>query len=322
MTHPLEEDRKICEAYYSRAVAGATSDEEELAIARRLLEEAEYGGAVPTDDGTSVIRISSMDLPVDADHLIDGQEGLGSRFRSILPGLGLLFGLLALVLFRYGGLGASQDTTIPTTTVTAVAHIATQTLTPAPATAVLNTPTATQTPTPPPTTTPTPLPPEEVRVEPEPVELDAEAVIPVSLELAGRYFPVVATTTRDDAWAYFPEPDQISWLAGSYVNVVLGLPYTKENVGLMAANLNISDTLVLRNNAGKANVYQVTDRRAVDVYEIETLNQHRAGLTLVLLGGNDEDPNRRLVVEATPVEQAEAEKGGEPAEPTHPPDGE
>ena len=36
----LDEERQICEQYYSRAIADATSDEEELAIALHLLEEA------------------------------------------------------------------------------------------------------------------------------------------------------------------------------------------------------------------------------------------------------------------------------------------
>ena len=35
------------------------------------------------------------------------------------------------------------------------------------------------------------------------------------------------------------EPDQVSWLAGSYVNVLLGLPYTQQNLdaldGVLAA---------------------------------------------------------------------------------------
>ena len=145
----------------------------------------------------------------------------------------------------------------------------------------------------------------EVEVKPEPVELEPGAVIPVSLEVAGRYFPVVPTTLRDEAWAYLPDPGQVSWLAGSYVNVVLGLPYSAENLDLVASTLALSDTVTLRSSVAGTNHYQLVERRSVGVYEIETLNQRRAGLTLVLLGGNEENPNSRLILWAVPAENKE-----------------
>ena len=157
------------------------------------------------------------------------------------------------------------------------------------------------------------MPPEEVEVKPQPVKLEEGAVVPVSLEIAGRYFPVVPTGLRDDHWAYVTEPDQISWLAGSYVNVLLGLPYTQQNLALLASTLTVSDTqttsatpaangtLALRNSVGGINRYRVVERHLADVYAIEVLGQRRAGLTLVLLGGNDESSDRRLVVWAIPV---------------------
>jgi len=171
-------------------------------------------------------------------------------------------------------------------------------------------PTYTPTPTRVPTQTPTPLPPEEVEVKPQPVTLEEGAVVPVSLEIAERYFLVVPTGLRDDQWAYLTEPDQagtergesISWLAGSYVNLLLGLPYTQQNLDLLSSTLAISDTLTLRNSVGGVNRYEVVDRRLVDVYAIEVLGQRRAGLTLVLLGGNEENPDRRLVIWAVPAE--------------------
>jgi len=132
-------------------------------------------------------------------------------------------------------------------------------------------------------------------------------VVPVSLEIAGRYFPVVPTGLRDDHWAYMTEPDQVSWLAGSYVNILLGLPYTQQNLDLLPSTLavsetlTISNTLVLRNSVGGVNRYRVVDRHLVDVYAIEVLGQRRAGLTLVLLRGNEESHDRRLVVWAEPA---------------------
>ena len=156
-----------------------------------------------------------------------------------------------------------------------------------------------------PTHTPTPLPPEEVNVKPQPVKLEEGAVVPVSLEIAGWYFPVVPTGLRDGNWAYMTEADQASWLAGSYVNVILGLPYTEENLDLLASTLTLSDTLTLRNNVAGVNHYLVTERRLVDVFANEVFRQRRAGLTLVLLGGNEENPDRRLVIWAAPAGDGE-----------------
>ena len=146
-----------------------------------------------------------------------------------------------------------------------------------------------------------------MRFKPEPVKLEADAVVPVSLEIAGRYFPIVPTGLRDGAWAFLPEPEQVSWLAGSYVNVVLGLPYSAENYDLLATTLALSDTLTassllaVRNSVAGANTYAVVERRRVSVYEIEALNQRRAGLTLILLGGSREESDRRLVIRASRI---------------------
>lgn len=309
-----DEERQLCEQYYSRAIAGTATDEEELAIALDLLERAEKGFVV-NDAGTGLIYISEPDLPVDAECLMD-DDTPGQRLRQALPGLAILVAAAILALLLSGGDGGKATPT-PTVTVTAAAvHLPTMTLTPAPGTPVTPAPTATPTHTvvatattaPAPTGTPTPATPKEVEVKPEPVKLEPGAVVPVSLEIAGRYFAVVPTTLRDDTWAYLPDPGRISWLAGSYVNVVLGLPYTAENLDLVTAALALSDTLTLRSSVGGANTYQVVERGAAGVYEIEALSQRRAGLTLVLLGGNQESPDRRIVVWAVPTDAERREE--------------
>ena len=316
----LDEERQICERYYSRAIADATSDEEELAIALHLLEEARHG-AVVNDTGTELVYLDLAqleNLPVDADFLIEDDQDLRQRLRANWP---LLAAFLALFAFALVRSATGPREAVPTATGTATAavvHLPTMTLTPTATFAVTAAATATPSPAPtlPPTETATPATPREVKVKPEPVELEPGAVIPVSLEVAGRYFPVVPTTLREDSWAYLPDPDRISWLAGSYVNVVLGLPFTAENLDLVAGSLAVSDTLTVRTSVAGTNRYRVAGRTSVGVYEIEALSQRRAGLTLVLLGGppgllggNDEAPDgehdKRLVVWAVPVENQE-----------------
>jgi hypothetical protein len=307
-----EEERDLIERYYRKAVAWAPSDEEELAIARELLEKAQRGFVVD-DAGEGLLYARDPELPVDAEFLVDEDAVRQQRLRHALPILGaFLVALLAVFLVYGDGLNRTSRPT-PTATNRAPLFLATQTLTPtgSPTQAPTSTPEPTATSAP--TLTPTPLPPEEIAVKPQPVKLEEGAVVPVSLEIAGRYFPVVPTGLSDAYWAYVTEPDRVSWLAGSYVNVVLGLPYTEDNLDLLASTVALSDTLTIRNSVGGANHYCVVERRQVDVYAIEVLGQRRAGLTLVLLGGNEENPDRRLVIWAVPIEARDRqdEEGGE-----------
>ena len=304
-----EEERQLAEQYYRQAIAWAASDEDELAIAHDLLEKAQRGFVVD-DTGDDLIYASDPELPVDAEFLVDEGALRRERLRRALPIVGALLVAVVAAFLVYGGNSRPTATPTPTATTVAPLFLATQTLTPTTTGSPTPTSTATATWTPTatstPTETPTPVEPEEVRFKPEPVKLDPDAVVPVSLEIAGQYFPIVPTGLRDGGWAFVPEPDQVSWLAGSYVNVVLGLPYTGENQDLLASTVALSDTLVLRNNVGAANAFRVAERSLVDVYAIEALAQRRAGLTLVLVGGHEEapdgDPDRRLVIHATPIE--------------------
>jgi hypothetical protein len=311
-----EEERDLIERYYRKTVAWAPSDEEELAIAREMLEKAQRGFVVD-DAGERLLYARDPELPVDAEFLVDEGAVRQQRLRRAIPILGAFLVAVLAVFLVYGRGSNSTSVPAPTTTTQAPLFLATQTLTPteSPTQAPSSTPEPTATSAP--TLTPTPLPPEEVVVRPQPVKLDEGAVVPVSLEVAGRYFPVVPTSLRDGHWAYMTEPDQASWLAGSYVNVVLGLPYTADNLDLLASTLTLSDTLttsnrlVLRNSVGGTNHYRVVERRQVDVYAIEALGQRRAGLTLVLLGGNkeasEEGTDRRLVIRAVPIETEAAD---------------
>lgn len=304
-----QQEQELVERFYSQAMAWATSDEQELAVAQELLERARRGFVV-NDTGNDLVYVQDPDLPPDADYLIDERPLQQERLRSaaFIVG-GLIIAVLAvLFVYRPDPRAGSEVATQATDSVPI--FLATRTLTPSPTTTATPTPSATPTPTatstprPTPTTTPTPLPPEEIELKPEPVKLEADAVIPISLEIAGRYFPVVPTALRDGTWAYVTEPDQVSWLAGSYANVVLGLPYSADGLTLLAATLSLSDTLTVRNNVGAAHIYQVIERRRVDVYAVEILGQRRAGLTLALLAGSQEDPNRRLVIQAIPAREA------------------
>ncbi|MBN1657228.1 MAG: hypothetical protein JXA93_02450 [Anaerolineae bacterium] len=315
-TTSYEEESQLAEQYYRQAIAWAASDEEELAVARDLLEKAQRGFVVD-DTGDDLIYASDPELPVDAEFLVDEGALRRERLRRAMPIVGALLVAVVTAFLVYGGDSTLTATPTPTATTVATLFLATQTLTPTATGSPTPTPTATVTSTPTPTSaptgTPTPVEPEEVQFKPEPVKLEPDAVVPVSLEIAGRYFPVVPTGLRDGpslrsgqaAWAYLPESEQASWLAGSIVNIILALPYTDDHLDLLSSTLAMSDTVTVRNNAGATNHYIVVERNLVDVYAIEVLRQCRAGLTLVLAGGHEENPSRRLVLFAVPFESRE-----------------
>lgn len=298
------DELKLVETYYRNAIEGASSDEAELRIAEELLEKARRGSVVD-DSGLKLMYVQAPDLPVDAEFLVQAGELRRQQVRRALPLAAVLVVGLVAILFAYGGGG---DTPAPTPTAAAVAHLVavpTQTLTPT----ATSTPTSTPTPTA--TSTPTPVQPREVEVKVEPVKLEPDAVVPVTLELAGHYLPIVPTGLRDDAWAYATDPMRVSWLVGSYANVVLGLPYSAGNLELLAT-LPPGDTLTVRNSVAGVNRYRIVSRQSQSMFEIEVFSQRAAGLTLVLLGGNDESPDRRLVLRAVPVDR------GKEASPTQP----
>ena len=172
-----DEEQQLCEAYYRRAIAGTTSDEDELAVALDLLEKARNGFVV-NDDGSGLMYISDLDPSADADYLVEGPSA-GQRLRRALPAVLILVLGLAAVLFLYGDWGKGEPpTATPTTATSVVIRLPTMTLTPTPTRPVTETPTNTPTaaPTPQPTETPTPVAPKAVEVKPEPVKLDADAV--------------------------------------------------------------------------------------------------------------------------------------------------
>ena len=310
------EEQQLVEEFYRQRVAAAASDEEELRIVEDLLDKSRMGFIVG-DDGQGMY-LQKLGIPTQADFLVLDQRQEPGR-RLPLPSLLLFLALAAFALFP---LLKKEEVPVPKSTRVAALAVVTQTarlsspksLTPTAGPTLTETPspTPTSTPTSTPTLTPTPLPPEEVEVKPEPVKLEPGAVVPVSLEIAGRYFPVVPTTLRDEAWAYQPDPNQVSWLAGSAVNVVLGLPYTAANLDLVTSlalsdtatlsdTLVANNTLILRTSTGGVFAYRLVERRRVGVYQIEVLDQRRAGLTLALLGGDEEASDQRLVLWAVPA---------------------
>jgi LysM repeat protein len=313
--------RALLDKYYSQAIAGVTSDEDELLVAEDMLRRAQ-SGAVPDDAGAKTIVIDPRrKVPLDNPLLVKSAASAlrQENLKRFLPLGGLIAVAIVVVsLINRGGgkeeaaMAAASGTpggTVITGTVTLTAT-PTPTLTPTSVPTPFDTATPTATVAPTPTDTPSPLPnatptPMVIAYERTPVSVEpSQSMIiwPVTIEIKERIFPVAITGLTDEGrlWGYAPEDNRISWLAGSWVNVILGLPFSFSNLELLES-LEINDPLMIRDNHAVIHRFKISDVRVVEQHQIETLRQKEAGLTLVLLNQNvGEHEGDRLIAKAIP----------------------
>jgi len=121
------------------------------------------------------------------------------------------------------------------------------------------------------------------------------AVIPVPLE--GGRWPVPAGTG-----------DVATWVYGTVVNYVIGLPYTTTTESRLAS-LEPGSKITLTLNNGTSLVFGAPQARRYAADDIEPLSQAQPGLTLVLLGGEEKKADR-LVVQARYLPEASPAEGG------------
>jgi len=308
--------RVLLDKYYGYAIEGATSDEEELLIAEDLLRRAR-SGAVPDATGSKTVVIDPRrKVPLDNPLLVKSAASAlrQENLKKILPIAGIM--IVAILVVSTMGKGDKEGTAIAPGTFVAtgvitgtVTSTATLTLTATPTSA----PTATFAPTPTalPTATPTEAPsptaptPDVVKVKRTPVSVEPSGLTiwPVSVEIKEQVFPVAITGLAEKngyLWGYAAEDNRISWLAGSWVNVVLGLPFSFGNLELLES-LQVNDPLIIRDNHAVIHRFRVAGVRVVQQHQIETLRQKEAGLTLVLLNRSvGEQAGDRLIAKAVP----------------------
>ena len=311
--------RALLDKYYSQAIAGVTSDEDELLVAEDMLRRAQ-SGAVPDDAGAKTIVIDPRrKVPLDNPLLVKSAASAlrQENLKRFLPLGGLIAVAIVVVsLINRGGgeeeaaMAAASGTPGGTVITGTVTLTATPTLTPTSVPTPFDTatpvptatvaPTPTDTPSPPPHATPMVIAYERTPVSVEPSQ--SMIIWPASIEIKERIFPVAITGLTDEGrlWGYAPEDNRISWLAGSWVNVILGLPFSFSNLELLES-LEINDPLMIRDNHAVIHRFKISDVRVVEQHQIETLRQKEAGLTLVLLNQNvGEHEGDRLIAKAIP----------------------
>lgn len=143
---------------------------------------------------------------------------------------------------------------------------------------------------------PTPLPP----ATPPNVEsiFDGQKVkvgifYPQTLDMGGQvYFLVPTSVLPATGWPIPQTEGAASWLNGSSVNYVVGLPYSAHNVEVMG-RLQVDDPLVIHMSTGQVLQFRVREIKRVPIQQVEIFRQKRPGITVALTGDPAAD---RLVV--------------------------
>jgi hypothetical protein len=310
-TQLTADDIRVFEAFYQKRLAEAgpiRDDAEELAVARQLLDAAMHDGLTPMPDG-SVANVrrhggidwtdeDSVEAAADATNDGNGYDGGGGngggrptrRGRSKGRAVGasgnadpkdMIVGVLMVVAAigaaiwfftaKLGGGGTKPHvppTAIAATTTGGVGEDGDLTPTPMPTVAS-----------------------ELLGDVMQSSGVKTDMVAPKTLDVQGTVFVVQPVAITTGEWPVPEDPRVASWVFGTFVNYVFGIQATDDNVYVLAT-LKAGDELVLRQTTGSQMRFALTDAIKVPPQTTEIFKQSRPGLTLVLLGGGEDDANR------------------------------
>jgi len=118
-------------------------------------------------------------------------------------------------------------------------------------------------------------------------------VVPDSLVLNSKTFSVIPVMPEEGRWPIPAEDNSAAvWVYGTMVNYVVGLPYS-DTTESMLAGLTSADRITLTLSNGNALVFGSPQAQRVPGDDTSPMEQHRPGLTMILLGGSQ---TNRLVV--------------------------
>jgi hypothetical protein len=287
------EDRDYLLRRYRRSLKqhGIASDEAEIQLADAYLQRYQYEGLVPA--GEQWVRISASRRQQLKRGETDSADPDDDEGRSI-PWLGLavvVFGVFLLLFVVPRLLNRRSVDIVAQADVTATATSS-------------PTPTASAVPTITPTPTATPI-----------ALVESDTFISAGDGRNRNFFPVQLQIRRPDEaqprvfivqerviqlteWSFDPNPDVASWISGTLVRPVLGIPFSEENEALMTA-LGEGADFVLRMNTGVELRYRFTAGTDVGREDTARFRQDEPGIVLVLIGerGADDLPtaSRRIV---------------------------
>lgn len=267
LTSPLPEETRadFAATYDALKTAyfgpGVVTDEQELAFVEELIRQAEAGdvahnGAIHHITPAEINYLDEATLAA-----TQPRRGLSRPQLALLGALGAaLLGYIVLTLV--GGItapAASPTPTVPPTVLAAASP-------------------------PPVTLTPTAVPPTAVAGFPATVNGERlPAVRPNTLELGGRSFLVYVAPVKDGNWAVSGDPGLANWVPGATINWAFALYVGGDPTAPgWVAGLTPPLTATVRVSDGRAQVFRLTERQLIRRTQVEVLDPHWAGLTVVI----------------------------------------
>jgi hypothetical protein len=119
------------------------------------------------------------------------------------------------------------------------------------------------------------------------------ALVPKKLYVRDRTFEITPVAVQRGNWPVGSDKNA-TWVFGTLVNYLVGLPNTSENKDLLQA-LSEADQITLELSDGQAVSFKFDAQQLVSPGNEEIFTQQHPGLTLLLLG---DDGQQRLVVTA------------------------
>ncbi len=131
--------------------------------------------------------------------------------------------------------------------------------------------------------TPSPLPPTVAPTQAAvPIISDPQQGMLRSVEFAGQTYRVEPTEIVAD-WEFSDQPGVASWITGTVINYIVGLPYNPTNAALFQ-KVKQADAVRLTVASGQVLIFRVTAITRVATTNISVMAQDHPGVTLLLLG--------------------------------------
>lgn len=277
------EDQDYLKRRYRKSIQTHTisSDKQELAMADQYLQRYVYEGLVPA--GNQWARISATKRQMlrtgqtETSEMADDDATGWPLLNIAVVGFGIF--LLIFVVARVMGGGADEGVAMTDAIITPTA---TPTYTPSPM------PTIT------PTATATPLALVESDIFIESGDNRNRDWFPVQLQISRfedvqpRVFVVQERAIDLTEWNFDPNPDVASWISGTTVRPIFGIPYSAANDDFLRSLASGSD-FVIRMNTGSELTYRFAAAQELGRQNTALLRQDQPGIVVVLIGEREEN---------------------------------
>jgi hypothetical protein len=148
----------------------------------------------------------------------------------------------------------------------------------------------------------TPTAPPATETAPPPTPAPTQAAVPVvsnpqeavlqSVAIAGQIYRVEPTEIVAD-WKFSDQPGVASWISGTVINYIVGLPYSATNAALFQKTKQ-ADSIRLTVANGQVLTFRVAAIQRVATTDTQVMAQDHPGVTLLLLG--EPTPDRLAIL--------------------------